>query len=228
MFDLNGELKQWRAILLRSGVLRAEDIDELEIHLRELIETLTADGLGVDAAFRTASEQLGDIQSITNEFAKENRTMNVVSRIIGVTIVGLTVGLGAFGSGEIAWFIHFPSLISVLGIVMGGLLLSFRSSAIWKAIARSVGTGQPHSQQELDLNTMVFDRGRQLAWAGGLLAALTGFIAMMWAAGSGVKVSEIGFAVIALNLFYGVILAEVIITPLKHAMIARCVGVSFD
>ena len=220
MIDLGKELKRWRASLLSSLVLREEDVDELEYHLRDSMEALLAEGLSEEAAFDESCQRLGDAESITKEFAKENVAMNALSRIIGFVIAVSTVVLSAATCGLVA-FIHFPSLIFILGVMIGGLLLSFCPSVVLKAIARGFGIGKASSPEELKLDIMVFERARHLAWAGGFLASLTGFIAMM----SADAASNHGYAIIVLNLFYAVLLAEVIITPLKHAMIARFPGI---
>ena len=145
--------------------------------------------------------------------------MNALSRIVGFGILLSTVVLGAWTSAGPA-FIHFPSLIFIIGILTGGLFLSFCPSIVLRALGRGMGLAQARSPEELKLDIMIFDRARQLAWAGGFLASLIGFIAMM----SLETIPLAGCAIATLNLFYGVILAEVIFTPLKHAMIARSLG----
>ena len=94
-----------------------------------------------------------------------------------------------------------------------------------------MGIGRPISGDELNLHITVFQRARQLTWAGGFLGMMTGFIQMMTSLGFKDNSPEyifdcllVGGGVAMLTLFYGVILAEVIITPLKHAMIARFRG----
>src|SRR3954449_12725928 len=36
-FDLNQRLEQWRAALFRTGALKTDDLDELELHLRDSV-----------------------------------------------------------------------------------------------------------------------------------------------------------------------------------------------
>ena len=153
--------------------------------------------------------------------------MTALSRIIGLVIAMLTIGLGAVSGRSWGLFVNLPSLLFVLGIMLGGLLISFRPSIIFKAAGRSIGVSKPLSRDELDLHIMVFARARPLAWVGGFLGTMTGLMQMMMATGPGRSPDNIrynlliGGAIAILCLFYAAILAEVIITPLKHSMIAR-------
>jgi len=75
MFDLNNEIKKWRRDLAQSESLGKSDIDELESHLREELERLTALKLSEQEAFWIARHRLGDIHSLAEEFAKINTSM---------------------------------------------------------------------------------------------------------------------------------------------------------
>ncbi len=150
--------------------------------------------------------------------------MTALSRIIGLVIAMLTIGLAAVSGRSWGLFVNLPSLLFVLGVMLGGLLISFRPSIIFKAAWRSIGISKPLSRDELDLHIMVLTRARPLAWVGGFLGTMTGLMQMMMATGVGRNIRYnllIGGAIAILCLFYAAILAEVIITPLKHSMIAR-------
>ena len=156
--------------------------------------------------------------------------MTVLSRIIGFGIV-LTIVIGGVAiGGRGAAFIHIPSAVVIVGIMFGGLFLSFRAGVAFRALGRGLGIGRAVSQEELTIDTMVFERGRQLVWAGSVLAFLIGLMLMMLVFGPRAGVSFPyadalrGLAICTLNLFYGLVLAEVILTPLKHGMIARSIG----
>lgn len=69
-FDLNQALRQWRASLQNLGGFRAEELEELEGHLRESISTLHARGLSVQEAFLIATRRLGSERQLSAEFAK--------------------------------------------------------------------------------------------------------------------------------------------------------------
>jgi len=71
-FDLDQALGQWRANLQNLGGFRAEDLEELEGHLRESISVLHAKGLSIQEAFMIAARRLGSERRLSDEFAKAN------------------------------------------------------------------------------------------------------------------------------------------------------------
>ena len=71
-FDLNQALRQWRASLQNLGGLGAEELEELECHLRESISILHTRGLSVPEAFAIATLRLGSERQLSAEFAKAN------------------------------------------------------------------------------------------------------------------------------------------------------------
>lgn len=75
MFDLSNEIKKWRSNLAQSESLGKSDIDELESHLREEIDHLTASKLSEQEAFLVATHRLGDIDNLSEEFAKVNTSI---------------------------------------------------------------------------------------------------------------------------------------------------------
>lgn len=160
--------------------------------------------------------------------------MTRLSRIIGFGIV-LTIVIGGVAlGGKGAAFIHLPSAGFVLGILFGGLFLSFSPRVAFRALGRGIGSGRAASQEELRIDTMVFERARQLAWGGAAGGFMIGLMQMMLVFGAkdGVLILETvmlrGLAACTLTLFYGLVLAEVILTPLKHGMIARSIGAASE
>jgi len=73
MFDLNEQIIKWRGNLAQSQTLGNSDIDELESHLREEIENLTALKLSDEEAFLVAAYRLGDTAGLSDEYAKITR-----------------------------------------------------------------------------------------------------------------------------------------------------------
>jgi hypothetical protein len=89
-FDLDHTLRQWRANLHNLGSLRAEELDELEGHLRESISVLHARGLSVPEAFAIASRRLGSERQLSAEFAKANPQRTWTERAMWM-VAGLLV-----------------------------------------------------------------------------------------------------------------------------------------
>jgi len=72
MFDLELKINSWSDYLRSSGKLDEEDILELENHLREQIDELTAKGLSKEEAFLISVKRLGNINKISDEYSKVN------------------------------------------------------------------------------------------------------------------------------------------------------------
>jgi len=66
------QIDQWRDYLLRRQAIHSVDVAELEDHLREQIEALTDAGLAADEAFLVAVKRMGDLDSLSREFAREH------------------------------------------------------------------------------------------------------------------------------------------------------------
>ena len=69
---LETRIGEWRAAVLRGPAVDAADADELEGHLREQVSDLRAAGLTESEAFLVAVRRLGEVDSITAEFAREH------------------------------------------------------------------------------------------------------------------------------------------------------------
>lgn len=69
---LEAEIARWRAFLSRRQAIQAVDIAELEDHLREQIAALTGAGLSADEAFLVAVKRMGELDTLSREFAREH------------------------------------------------------------------------------------------------------------------------------------------------------------
>lgn len=72
MTTLDDQIRQWRTAVLRDPAVDVTDADELETHLREQIADLEAVGMSPDEAFLIGVKRLGEVNSITAEFAREH------------------------------------------------------------------------------------------------------------------------------------------------------------
>jgi hypothetical protein len=68
---LEQRIAEWRTYLLRRQAIHAGDVDELEDHLRGQIGALGDAGLSEDEAFLVAVKRMGDLDSLSQEFALE-------------------------------------------------------------------------------------------------------------------------------------------------------------
>jgi hypothetical protein len=70
--ELDSRIAEWRAFLGGRREIDAADVQELEGHLRDQVDTLRSAGLDDDEAFLVAVKRLGSIDSLTREFSLEH------------------------------------------------------------------------------------------------------------------------------------------------------------
>ena len=69
---LEHQITGWRTFVARGPALAAGDVEELEEHLREQVSDLQAGGLTEDEAFLIAVKRMGDLDALSQEFAREH------------------------------------------------------------------------------------------------------------------------------------------------------------
>ncbi len=69
--SLEEHIGEWRNYIRRRQAVHAVDVDELEDHLRSQVEALSQAGLDEDEAFLVAVKRLGDLDSLSREYARE-------------------------------------------------------------------------------------------------------------------------------------------------------------
>jgi hypothetical protein len=73
-FDLNTALRQWLARLGQSPQVKAENLKELESHVRDSVVQLQTKGLSSEESFLVATHRVGSPEKLEPEFAKVNRS----------------------------------------------------------------------------------------------------------------------------------------------------------
>ena len=72
MDSVESQIAEWRAYVAKAPAVNGRDVDELEDHLRDQIAELGAAGLTADEAFLVAVKRLGDVDTLSREFAREH------------------------------------------------------------------------------------------------------------------------------------------------------------
>jgi hypothetical protein len=72
MESVESQIAEWRAYVATAPGVNGHDVDELEDHLRHQIADLNAAGLTADEAFLVAVKRMGDLDSLSREFAREH------------------------------------------------------------------------------------------------------------------------------------------------------------
>ncbi len=72
MEGVESQIAEWRAYVANAPGVNGHDVDELEDHLRHQISELNAAGLTDDEAFLVAVKRMGDLDSLSREYAREH------------------------------------------------------------------------------------------------------------------------------------------------------------
>src|SRR5919106_1892373 len=72
MESVESQIAEWRAYVANAPGVNGHDVDELEDHLRHQIAELDAAGLTADEAFIVAVKRMGDLDTLSREFAREH------------------------------------------------------------------------------------------------------------------------------------------------------------
>ena len=72
MDAVESHIAEWRAYVAKAPAVNGRDADELEDHLRDQIAELDAAGLTGDEAFLVAVKRMGDLDTLSREFAREH------------------------------------------------------------------------------------------------------------------------------------------------------------
>jgi hypothetical protein len=69
---VESQIAEWRGYVAKAPAVDGRDVDELEAHLRDQIDELGAAGLAADEAFLVAVKRMGDLDTLSREFAREH------------------------------------------------------------------------------------------------------------------------------------------------------------
>jgi len=137
MFQLDTAITHWRNGLLVNQNIQDSDVDELENHLRDEIDSLILLGLNHEEAFMISTHRIGDQQTVGQEFAKvntkeiwRNRLFWMLSGVFVFMVIGSLSSFSSAGTKLLlAWLKINPavsgiisSLIYVL-IFMGAIFI---------------------------------------------------------------------------------------------------------
>ena len=112
-FDLNESIADWRAGLLGSPAFRREDVDELELHLRDTCTDLQNKALSEEESFLVAIRRLGHGGKLEQEFSK-------VHNMAGQCVLWMTIGALIFT----AMIMPITNAAGCLGLLFGTMVSS--------------------------------------------------------------------------------------------------------
>ena len=117
-FDLNAAIHDWRAGLAKSSSFHVNDLDELESHVRDSVETLRAQGLTGEEACLIAIRRTGRREVIAAEFAAIDGSSVWLDRLLWMAVGWITV----------------PALLSVILMLTVRRPLSFLPPVLASAV----------------------------------------------------------------------------------------------
>ncbi|NLW83023.1 MAG: hypothetical protein GXY41_01250 [Phycisphaerae bacterium] len=100
MFSINEAIEGWKQELAGRQTMIASDIEELEAHLQDEMDSLSIAGLSEEESFVIASRRIGNPDSICQEFAKINATVIWRNRffwmIMGIVLIQIISKFASF------------------------------------------------------------------------------------------------------------------------------------
>ena len=184
---------EWRSYVRRRQVIDAMDVDELEDHLRAQVADLREAGLDEEEAFLIAVKRLGDLDSLSREYAREYSERLWKRLVVGPEAGESGVGsrkeaLVAVGRGE-------PPSVHPRGIRSGWR----RSTCPWRCgwPLASPYAGGLWRDHQLRMNYVRFSGEwfiyyALIALGGGVLMMITMFIFQCHRPGRGVAPQFVG------------------------------------
>jgi hypothetical protein len=141
-FDLEKAIRNWLNSLLQSSRLRAEELEELELHLRDSVGALQKRGLSEEEAWIIAERRLGQRETLKKEFAKVTSPAKLVTSAWERFIAAMQIATP--GAPEILRRILLMERDIVLPakiVAIGLLLFSFYSSPWFTNVSSELEIG---------------------------------------------------------------------------------------
>ena len=179
MFNLEDQIRAWRASQAGELRVRHEVVDELESHLRDEVERLIRAGKSPEQAWDEARVRLGSPHELSREFAKVKRRIWMPAL---VAIVSLALFIIA-----VDWIIVSRLIAGKIGLLLASHIVCITIGyvtvwalgflSLWALVVRTAGG--PTDVQSAGLRTAT-------GWLAPLAVAMTGLgivLAALWARG---------------------------------------------
>jgi len=144
--------------------------------------------------------------------------MNALIKAIGFGVIVLASWWLIMAGGSFEAFIDLPSVVFLVLVVGGGLAFSGALPTGFAAVAASM-TGQrvtdPH---RLRRYLQSLDAAYQLTWAAAIVGMFCGLIAMLTHMSDPSSIGS-GMAVAMVPMLYSAVVAELLISPLRRALV---------
>jgi hypothetical protein len=138
--ELEAQIDRWRGYVQRSQAISPADVDELEDHLREQIADRQATGLDDEEAFLVAIKRLGNLDTVSHEFAREHSDRLWKQLVLMpegsddatsppwrelAVVLALAVGAGVAVKAGFAWIGDGAALMRDVGLLVFPFLAAY-------------------------------------------------------------------------------------------------------
>jgi hypothetical protein len=196
MFNLEQSVAEWRKRMLATGINEPVPLEELEGHLREELERLMQAGFKEREAFENAACQIGQPQSLKNEFTKVDTS---IMKTIFKCIIILLLGIAAQLPGSLQLRDQLVMSDKWLGLWLLGLVFQLWSLESLRRIIQPKLTGRELKKVEWSFPKVNLKTGA------GVMVLLVGIALMVPAATQSVEDGLVTFNALC-RLVFGVCL----------------------
>jgi len=140
MFDLEEQIRSWRAMVADKLANRRQVIDELESHLREQFERLVHEGRGEEQAWNEVLQRLGTSEQLAVEFHKKQSPRWLAAWCAAAGLVLFAILLGGMASRLL--FVRRDPLLAahVFAVSLGyAAVFAVGFLSLWATIGRASG-----------------------------------------------------------------------------------------
>lgn len=137
--------------------------------------------------------------------------------IVSATVIGVITTVPGF---SIRVFLDPSYALWILGVVTGGVFLSFSPFAVAQAFGDILSGRRGSDSPQLRQSVAVLRRAYQLTWVAGLTGTVLGMIIMLGNLSDPVMLGP-GMAVQLVSLVYAALLAEGICKPMEQMLLSK-------
>ncbi|MEM1325532.1 MAG: hypothetical protein AAGI23_06235 [Bacteroidota bacterium] len=147
-FDLQLAVEDWRNQLLRTGLFKLDDVDELESHLLDELDSLSPMQIEDKERFLIARSRMGRLDVIAAEYAKVNVSHSLLKKLepyvkgaliyvtlsacLGFLVAGVGVLTKLWNQGEMLTYSTIGSGIAFVAALAFGILQLYKRKRLLK------------------------------------------------------------------------------------------------
>ena len=146
-----------------------------------------------------------------------NKPASIASIFFGlvVAINGVLLGF-SLAHGDIKRLWVFPEMVGIMGLVVGGLSISFGPMRSIRILLDALYGNDAGSTERLRTNIQICECGAKLSVLAGIAVTLLGFVVAFDTLGGEITEFGLHIAYALMGIIYGTALSVVVFIPLKY------------